>query len=530
MLVMKDNPCILAVDLGTSGCKTAVVDIQGRVVAWAFEPVETLLLPGGGAEQRPADWWRAIAATTRRLLEENAVDAPRIVGICCSTMGEGTIPVDAQGTPLTNAILWMDMRGGPYLRKQVRGIVNVAGYGASNIYRWIRLTGGAPSITGKDSAGHMCYVRDALPEVYAKTHRFLDVLDYLNFRLTGRMCTTHDMAVTSWVTDNRDPDHLRYNDTLLRMLGIERDKMPELIPCTGVIGNLTPDAARDLGLSTDVRVVGGAMDTMAAAVGAGGTAPRDAHLYLGTSSWLAAHIPRKKTDIATGMASIPCAVPGHYLLIALQATAGGNLTWLRDSLLYPSDAMSDTPAPDDFFPRLNALAEASPPGSNGVHYTPWIYGERSPIEDPTVRAGLLNLSLEHTRGDIARAFLEGIALNTRWVLGPFEKNLGGPVEAIRVVGGGGKSRLWCQILADVFDRPIRQMQDPIQANVRGAAFIGAVGLGLIGYADVPRLAPVEREFTPNPANRAVYDDAFASLKRVYTRLRPLHRRWNGGSE
>jgi xylulokinase len=524
---MAENTCILAVDLGTSGCKTAVVDLAGNVIAWAFAPVETHLLPGGGAEQNPEDWWRALVSTTRQLLGDPAVDAARIAGVCCSTMGEGTIPVDAEGKPLTNAILWMDMRGGSHLRRQVRGMVNVAGFGVRNIWRWIRLTGGAPSLTGKDSAGHMCYVREELPEIYAKTYRFLDVLDYLNMRLTGRMCTTHDMAVTSWVTDNRDPDHLHYDEKLLRMLGIERDKMPELIPCTGVVGSLTPEAAGELGLSTSVRVVGGAMDTMAAAVGAGSTAARDPHLYLGTSSWLAAHIPVKKTDITSGMASIPCAVPGQYLLIALQATAGGNLTWLRDKLLYPRDAMNDAPPPEDFFARLNTLAATSPPGSNGLHYTPWIYGERSPIEDHTIRAGLLNLSLEHTRADICRAFLEGIALNTRWLLAPFEKNMGGRAEAIRVIGGGGNSALWCQILADALDRPIRQMADPIQANVRGAAFIGAVGLGLLEFDAVPALTLVEHEFTPNPENRAVYDDAFHDLKGIYKRLRVLHRRWNG---
>lgn len=526
-MAMAEHPCILAVDLGTSGCKTAVVDLAGAVLAWAFAPVETQLLPGGGAEQDPEDWWRAMVSTTRQLLGDPAVEAARIVGVCCSTMGEGTIPVDAQGKPLSNAILWMDMRGGPNLRRQVRGTLNVAGFGVRNIWRWIRLTGGAPSLTGKDSAGHMCYVRDALPEVYAKTHRFLDVLDYLNLRLTGRMCTTHDMAVTSWVTDNRDPDHLHYDEKLLRMLGIEREKMPELIPCTGVVGALTPEAAGELGLATSVRVVGGAMDTMAAAVGAGSTAARDPHLYLGTSSWLAAHIPKKKTDIVAGMASIPCAVPGQYLLIALQATAGGNLTWLRDKLLFPQDAMSSAPPPADFFAQLNALAETSQPGSNGLHYTPWIYGERSPIEDHAIRAGLLNLSLEHTRADLCRAFLEGIALNTRWLLAPFEKNMGGRAEAIRVIGGGGNSTLWCQILADALGRPIRQMADPIQANVRGAAFIGAVGLGLLDFEAVPALTRIQRDFTPNPMNRAVYDGAFRDLKRIYKKLRPLHRRWNG---
>ncbi len=177
---------------------------------------------------------------------------------------------------------------------------------------------------------------------------------------------------------------------------------------------------------------------------------------------------------------------------------------------------------------MNTLAESSPPGANGLIYTPWIYGERSPVEDFTIRAGVHNLSLEHTRADLCRAVLEGIALNTRWLLKPFERNLGRQAEAIRVAGGGANADVWCSILADVLGRPIQQVADPIQANVRGAALIGAVGLGLADFADVPDLVTIRREYAPDPVNRSLYDDRFAVFTRLYKQNRGVYRGLNGG--
>jgi xylulokinase len=167
-----------------------------------------------------------------------------------------------------------------------------------------------------------------------------------------------------------------------------------------------------------------------------------------------------------------------------------------------------------------------PPGSNGVLYTPWIWGERAPVDDRTLRAGLYNLSLENTREDIVRAFLEGVAFNTRWLMGPVQKFLRRPVETIDLVGGGGSSAVWCQIFADVLCVEVRQVKDPIQANARGAALIAAVGLGEIGFADVPELVELEHAFEPRALNRAVYDERYRTFLEIHRRMRPLFRRVN----
>ena len=365
---------ILAVDLGTSGAKVALVGIDGRVAAWEFEPLELIVLPGGGAEQRPDDWWRATVAATRRLLARHDGPAAEVAAVCCSTQGEGTVPVDQTGAPLSNCILWMDMRGAPHLRRQFGGFPAMQGVSLLKVKRWVKLTGGMPSTTGKDPAGHMLFVRDEMPEVYERTYKFLGVPDYLNLKLCGRMSASYDSIMTSWVTDNRDADDVKYDADLVSDCGIDADKLPEIVKCTEVLGRLTPGAAEELGLAPETQVVAGAIDTTAAAVGAGTTDDLSVHLYLGTSSWMAAHVPFKKTDVFASIASLPCALPGRWLLTALQATAGGNLTWLRDNVLYHKDELLAEEEQPDVFKIFDQIARRVPPGSNGVLYAPWIWG------------------------------------------------------------------------------------------------------------------------------------------------------------
>jgi xylulokinase len=520
------EPIILSVDLGTSGTKVALITVGGEVLGWETEPVRLLITPDGGAEQSPDEWWAAFLSAAGRLLKREQDAGRRVRAVCCSTQGEGTVPVDRNGQALSNCILWMDMRGAPNLRKQIGGLVNIDGAGLANVLRFVRLTGGMPSMTGKDPAGHMLFLRDTRPEIYAQTYKFLNVLDYLNLCLTGRFVATFDSILTSWVTDNRDPDAVRYNDGLIASLGLDRAKLPEIVACSDVIGPLKADVAEMLGLPPNVQVVAGSIDNTAAAIGAGAVDDYAMHLYIGTSSWMAAHVPFKKTDILSSLASVPCAVPGRYLLTALQATAGGNLTYLRDNIIYHKDELLQEADVPDIFKVLDQIAERVPPGSNGVTYTPWIWGERAPVDDKTIRAGLYNLSLHNTREDIIRAFLEGIALNTRWLMGPVEKFLGRKVESINIVGGGAQSDVWCQIFSDVMKVEIKQVADPIYANARGAAWIGAVGLGEIAFSDVPGLVEIKQAYAPRAENRALYDERFEIFTSIYHQMKGIYHRLN----
>ncbi|HNB41936.1 MAG TPA: FGGY-family carbohydrate kinase, partial [Anaerolineales bacterium] len=198
----------------------------------------------------------------------------------------------------------------------------------------------------------------------------------------------------------------------------------------------------------------------------------------------------------------------------------------RDNIIYHKDELLQEADVPDIFKVLDQIANRVPAGANGVMYTPWIWGERAPVEDKTLRAGLYNLSLNSTREDIIRAFLEGIAYNTRWLLSPVEKFLGRKVNSINIVGGGAQSDLWCQIFADVMNVEIKQVADPIYANARGAAWIAAAGLGEIKFADVPELIQFRRAYQPQIKNRAVYDRGFENFQLIYKQIKGVYRRLN----
>jgi xylulokinase len=270
----------------------------------------------------------------------------------------------------------------------------------------------------------------------------------------------------------------------------------------------------------------GSPDIQAAAVGSGAVRDFEGHLYVGTSSWIVAHVPFKKTDVVHGIASIPCSNPDKYMIVNEQETAGAVLTYLKENILYHQDELLKEEALPDVYKIFDKIAESVPAGSNGVIFTPWLNGERTPVEDNSVRACLYNLSLGNTREDIVRAFLEGVAFNQRWALKYVEKFMGRPMNPIHMVGGGAISDIWCQIHADVLNRTIKQVKDPIQTNARGAAFIASVGLGYMTFDDIPNYIQINNTFEPNPENRKIYDRLFAEFLNIYKHNKAIFKRLN----
>ncbi len=305
------------------------------------------------------------------------------------------------------------------------------------------------------------------PTSRAATWKYLEPKDWLNYQLTGRCAATFDSIVLHWVTDNRDPARVDYDPELLRIAGLDRAQLPDLVPATSIVGSLTEQAASALGVRAGIAVVGGTPDLQSAAIGSGAVRDFEGHLYVGTSSWLTCHVPFKKTDLFHGIASLPSPLPGKYYVADEQEVAGGCLEWLREHALETGDD----------FRTLDAVAGASAPGSNGVIFTPWLNGERTPVDDHTLRAGWHNLSLATTRSDLVRSVLEGVAYNSRWLLATVEKFVGRPFPWLHFIGGGAQSELWCRIMADVLEREIRQVEHPIRANARGAALLAGIALG-----------------------------------------------------
>jgi xylulokinase len=521
-----DDAYVMAVDLGTGGPKVALVSATGKIAASASEPVALRLLPGGGAEQDPAAWWAAIVSAARRVLADGGVPVDRIVGVGATAQWSGTVAVAEDGTPLRPAVIWMDSRGSSAMRKQASGAVNVLGYDIRKLQRWIRVTGGAPGQSGKDPLAHILWIRQAEPDIYRETYKFLEPVDWLNHQLSGRFAASHDSIVVHWVTDNRRIRSIDYDPTLLRMAGLERAKLPDLVPSATIMGQLRPEAAAELGLPVGLPVATGTGDVHSAAVGSGAVSDFSAHLYIGTSSWISCHVPFKKTDVLRNVASIPAALPGKYLVADEHETAGACLTFLAHNVLFGDDALGSGVPDGNVYGLLDKVAENVAPGANGTLFTPWLNGERSPVDDHTIRGGFHNLSLSTTRPDLVRAVYEGVALNTRWLLGAVERFVDRRLEPLAFIGGGANSDIWAQIHADVTGRQIRQMVDPVLANVRGAGLLTFLALGRIQVDDIEAMVDVRATFEPDPDVRHVYDTVYPEFVNLYKSTKQIHKRLN----
>jgi len=494
-------------------------------VAFEFEPTPVYYSPGGGAEQDPEEWWRALVETSRRIVSAGHVSPGDIATVCCSSTFSSTVVVDRYGNHLMNALTWLDSRGAPHVRRLMRGLVNIEGYSLLNAWRWIRTAGGAPALSGKDDMGHLLYVRHEHPEIYNKAYMFLGSKDYLNLRLTGKFAATFDSVALFWITDTRDINNIRYSRRLMSRLGVDPEKFPKLLSPTDILGEIDGNVADETGIPRGTPVVAGSPDLQSACVGSGAVRDFEGHIYIGTSSWILCHVPFKKTDPFHVITSLPSSIPGRYFCANEQDTAGGALQFLADNLLFDAD-IHPGGAPEDAFNRMETAASSAPAGSGGLIFTPWLNGEKTPVEDHNLRGGFYNISTTTRAQHFIRAVMEGVAFNSRWVLGHVEKFTGRRMDTLNIIGGGARSRTWCRIYADVLGRTIRLTEDPLQANARGAAFIASVATGEISFDDIPGLVRFSETFEPDPANGKIYDELFTEFINIYRNNRAMFRRLN----
>ena len=524
---MENEKYVLALDIGTSSTRSALVTTRGKIVDMESEENRLVLFADGGAEQDPDQWWRAIEKTCKRLLAKKLVFVDDIIAVSCTGQWSGTVAVGKDERPLMNAIIWMDSRGRRYLNDIVDGWIRIRGYGALKLLRWLRLTGGAPGHSGKDPISHILYIKNAHPEVYGKTYKFLEPKDYINLRFTGRCAASFDSIALHWLTDNRKISNVVYDPGLIDISTIDQAKLPELKRAIDVLGPIRKATAEELGLNEDVRVIVGTPDVQSAAVGSGAVRDFEPHLHLGTSSWLTCHVPFKKTDIRGNIAALPSAIPMRYFVANEQETAGACLTFLKNNVYCAGERSTDTQQ-TDMWAVLDEIAKDVPAGSNKVIFTPWLYGERTPVEDAFVRACFFNQSLQTTREDLIRSVYEGVAYNSRWLLQRVERFVKKRLDDIHMIGGGAKSNVWCQIYADVLDRTIQQVRKPAQANLRGAGFLASIALGYLKLSDVPELIEIAETFRPSSENRKIYDELFARFKELYVSNKAIYERLNKG--
>ncbi len=537
----QEKKYILAIDHGTGGPKSAIVSTQGEVIDWAFQEVPLHVEKGGGVEQDPNDWWNAILKTAKQVIDSGKVSVEDIVGVCNSSQWSGTVAVDKDGNHLMNSLIWMDTRGAPYMKKLHKSLIQVSGYSARKMLKFVRVTGGGPSLSGKDPLAHILWIKDKKTEIYDKTYMFLEPHDFINLKFTGKFAASYASIQMHFLTDIRDINNIKYYNKLMKIAKVDPSKFPtDLRWSTDVLGPIKDKVADDLGLEKGTKMLMGAPDLQTATIGSGAVRDYEGHIYIGTSDWLLCHVPYKKTDIFHNMSSFPSAIKGRYFVANEQEIAGGALSFLRDKILYHKDELLKEEQVPDVYKIFDRIVENVPAGSNNLIFTPWLIGERAPVDCASTRAGFYNLSLEMSREHLIRAIFEGVAYNVRWLHMYVEKFIqkwkikANPgmtkkdivMPELNIIGGGATSNVWCQIFADVLNRTIKQVKDPIQANARGAAFIASVGLGYLTWDQIPELIQYSNIFKPNPENRAIYDKLFSEYINIYKIMKKTHKRLN----
>lgn len=513
-----DRRLVLAVDLGTSGVKVGLVTSQGAILRWEQHPLATEYSGHGSATQDPDEWWRLVTEAAHRVIASTGVRAAEVVAVGVTGQWGSTVPVDAAGTVVGPCLLWTDTQGAPHSQALVGG--RLQGYRARPLATWIRRTGGVPSTSGADPLGHILHLERDRPEIARRTRWYLEPVDHLVMRFTGVPAASPMSMTAAWLTDNRRPDVVEYDDVLVARAGVPREKLPPLQPSGSVVGTVDPEVAAELGISPDARVVTGLPDLHAAAIGSGCLALHETHVSIGTSGWVTCPLDKKKTDLLRQCATVPGIGPHPYLLGDNQDSAGRCLQWYRGTL---ADRAGHLPSYDD----ITDLAATAPHGSGGVVFTPWLTGERSPVDDRAARAGFHNIGVGTTSADLARAVLEGVAFNTRWLLEAADHFTGRRLDPLRIVGGGAQSELWCQIVSDVCDRVVERAAEPLLTGLRGVGLAAGVALGDLAHQDVRALVPVDRTFEPTAAHRDTYDRLFAEFPRLHKAQKGIFARLNG---
>lgn len=521
---MTRSTYILAHDVGTTGSKSCLYRIGDTIqqVAAGLVQYPLYTTDDGGAEQVADDWWQAVCKSTRKIIERGHVGPDEVAGIAFCCQMQGSVLVDREGRALRNPMSYMDGRAvDQHARHLCHGLFRIGGWNGRKVLRSLMVTGGLAA-TPKDPLWKYHWVREHEPEIFSRAHKWLDVKDYLVHRCTGRFAMTTDSAHLTFLYDTRK-GRSGWHAGLCRMFDVDMKHLPAVVNATEVVGGLSDEAARQMGLNAGTPVVGGGGDAILTTIGAGCTDVYDTHIYVGTSGWVASNVTRRMVDIGNFIAAISGAMPGRYNYVAEQETAGACLQWVRDHLAMDeigvylqegTDGADDDARTNRLYDLLNGVVAETPPGSGGVIFTPWLHGNRSPREDAHARGMFFNIGLRTGKRMLVRAVLEGVACHNRWMLEAVERKI--PFrESLRFVGGGAKSSQWCQIVADVTGRRIETIDHPQDAGAAGAALVCAVGLGILpSFTHVKRMVPVRQVYLPDPAVKEMFDRQY----RVFTNL------------
>lgn len=486
----------LGIDIGTFESKGVLVDHAGRIAAQAGRPHKMLVPQAGWAEHRAEeDWWGDFVHITQTILGNSAIDSADIKAVACSAIGPCMLPVDDRGAPLMNGVLYgVDNRA----EAEVRDLTNRIGED-------VILDRCGNALTSQSVGPKILWLKRRRPDIYARTSKILTATSFLVHRLSGEYVIDHYTAAN--FSPLYDVTRQDWIDDLAGDI-IDLEKLPAL-KCSGeIVGGVTPAAAKATGLAVGTPVTAGTIDAAAEALSVGVTAPGDMMMMYGSTVFIILRANERVSDPRLWYA--PWLFKGEHASMAGLATSGTLTHWFRDQFARELD-------PADAFAVLAAEAESAPPGANGLLMLPYFSGERTPIHDAHAKGTFFGLDLTHTRGDMYRALIEGIAFGTRHVTETFA-TIGHPPNRLFAVGGGTKNRLWLQATSDItgIDQIVRQ--ETVGASL-GDAFIAALAVAVVRREDLEAWNPVAE--TIHAQTTDTYDQHYALFRRLYEQTKDI---------
>ena len=486
----------LGLDVSTTGAKALLIDDAGTVVSSATTPLPLSTPRPLWSEQDPHDWWDGIVMSIRQALASAGATAGDVKAVGMTGQMHGLTLLDGAGEVLRPAILWNDQRTGAQC-DEIRARVGKQ--------RFIQLTGN-DALTGF-TAPKILWVRENEPEVYSRAAQILLPKDYIRYKLTGTYGTDKAGASGTVLFDLKARD---WSPEILEALEIPAAWLPKTYEGPEVTSAISEAAAELTGLKAGTPVVGGGGDQAAGAVGVGAVEPGIVSLVLGTSGVVFASTGEPYIEPEGRLHAFCHSVPGTWHLMGVMLSAAGSLQWFRDTV-----------APDRSFDDLTAAAAGVPAGAEGLLFLPYLTGERTPYPDPLARAGFVGLTLRHAQAHMTRAILEGVAFGLRDGMELMKQAGLDQITQVRVAGGGAKSALWRQILADVMDSELVTV-NTTEGAAYGAALLAGVGAG--AWASVPEacaaaITVVDR-VTPQPDVVAMYDELYPLYRGLYPALKP----------
>ena len=482
---------LLAADCGTTAIKVALFDTEGNKVVHHAEEYALIRPSAQRVEQKPEVYWDTFRTCLSRVLSDSAVDPDDIVAFAFDSSAETMVFMDENMEPLDNFYVWMDNRA------EEEAVEINEHFSADEIGRH---TGQCP-IEPVFPATEVLWFKKNKPEKFERVSMMFMTDDYLLWRMCGKKVRHGSSWCTSYMWDINTRD---WWPEMLDYLGVTADQLPEILETGTPIGHLLPEMADELGLSRDMLLVMGAQDQSAGAIGVGNVRPGTFSESTGGALMVCTTLEKSFYD---ENGNVPCNYSdlGGYMI---QGGAKGGIVikWLRDTLC-EAEKDAEARGEGNAYDLMDKLAAETPAGAEGLFVLPFFGGGSNPTPDIYGRGVLSGMSLGHTRGHIVRAFLEATAVNIAMIVNYCEDLTGVKVTQVRSLGGGSLSPFWCQVKADVLNREVVTMRNTQDAACLGAAIIAGYGAGIYdSIADTAlKFAEVDKVYTPNPENRAVYD-------------------------